>query len=456
VSTRLAAEARAGGTSAGLRRDLGTRYGGAWLAADGTTLMIAVTDEAAAAKVRAAGAEPKLVTWGEPQLDTLKSKMDRNAARSGDGIVGWHVDPATNRVVVTTRPGAETAARSFATASGVAADAVRVQVSGESPRLLFDVRGGDPYFINNQARCSIGFAVQGGFVTAGHCGDAGNSTTGFNRAAQGTFQASSFPGDDWGVVRVNANWVPTATVNSFGGANLPVAGAQEAVVGASICKFGSTTGMTCGVVQARNASVSYPEGTVTGLTRTNVCAEPGDSGGPWLSGSQAQGVTSGGSGNCTTGGTTFFQPIGEILQRNNLTLVVTGGTQTPPPTTAPPTVAPPTAAPPTTAPPSSACTGTLVRRGSLAGTGQVQVQPDGRFYRTARAGTQQVCLDGPDGADFDLSLQRWTGSRWTTVARALGPASDERISFNGPAAFYRVRVQSGNGAGAYTVAITGP
>ncbi len=58
---------------------------------------------------------------------------------------------------------------------------------------------------------------------------------------------------------------------------------------------------------------------VSGLTRTNACAQPGDSGGsfvtqPLLSTKvQAQGVTSGGSGNCSLGGTTFFQPVAEIL-----------------------------------------------------------------------------------------------------------------------------------------------
>ncbi|WP_446723552.1 trypsin-like serine protease [Micromonospora sp. S4605] len=39
------------------------------------------------------------------------------------------------------------------------------------------------------------------------------------------------------------------------------------------------------------------------MTRTNVCAEPGDSGGAWLSGDQAQGVTSGGSAGAEGGGT---------------------------------------------------------------------------------------------------------------------------------------------------------
>src|SRR6185437_115519 len=158
-------------------------------------------------------------------------------------------------------------------------------------------------------------------------------TTGFNQAPQGRFPASSFPGDnDFGVVAVNGNWTPQPMVNDFNGGTVPVAGSQEAPVGASVCRSGSTTGTHCGVIQAKNATVNYPEGAVTGLTRTNVCAEAGDSGGPWLSGDQAQGVTSGGSGDCTVGGTTFFQPVNEILQDNNLTLVTTGsGTPSPAP-----------------------------------------------------------------------------------------------------------------------------
>jgi streptogrisin C len=141
--------------------------------------------------------------------------------------------------------------------------------------------------------------------------------------------AASFPGvgasgpDDWGVVAVNADWIPQPLVNDFAGGVLPVAGGEEAPVGSSVCKHGSTTGVSCGIVEALDATVNYPEGTVTGLTRTDACAEPGDSGGAWLSGDQAQGVTSGGSGDCTFGGTTFFQPLDEILEVNGLTLVTT-------------------------------------------------------------------------------------------------------------------------------------
>ncbi|HEY3263503.1 MAG TPA: trypsin-like serine protease [Pseudonocardiaceae bacterium] len=51
------------------------------------------------------------------------------------------------------------------------------------------------------------------------------------------------------------------------------------------------------------------------MTRTNVCAEPGDSGGPLYHNTVALGLTSGGSGNCRTGGTTSHQPVTEALSR---------------------------------------------------------------------------------------------------------------------------------------------
>jgi streptogrisin C len=189
-----------------------------------------------------------------------------------------------------------------------------------APQLFYDVRGGDAYY-TSQYRCSIGFSVVGGYTTAGHCGRAGQSTWGYNRVAQGSFQASSFPGDDHAWVRVNSNWVPRPIVNGYGRGNVTVRGSTVAGVGSSICRSGSTTGWRCGRVQALNQTVRYPQGTVYGLTRTSACAEGGDSGGSFISGNQAQGMTSGGSGNCTFGGTTFFQPVRETLSRYGLTLV---------------------------------------------------------------------------------------------------------------------------------------
>lgn len=453
AARRLKTERWASGTVTKLRSELGADYGGSWLAADGTTLNVAVADPAQAARVTAAGAVPKRVDRGVAELDAVKTRLDASGGEATPDVAGWYVDVATNSVVVVAQPGAEAAGRRFAEASGLPAGAVRVKTADEAPRPLFDVRGGDAYFINNAGRCSVGFSVVGGFVTAGHCGRPGDRTAGANRVAQGTFAASSFPGDDWAVVEVNGQWTPQGVVNDFNGGTVPVNGSTEAPVGASVCRSGSTTGTRCGVIQAKNATVNYPEGTVTGLTRTNVCAEPGDSGGAWLSGDQAQGVTSGGSGDCTQGGVTFFQPVNEILQRNNLTLVTAGAQPSAPPAGGGAT-APPASTAPATPPPGDAtdCTGQVSRTGRIT-AGRAQVHPDGRFFRVS-GGAQEACVSAPAGARVVLELQRFTGTTFRTVARAGSADGLARLTADTPAGAYRYRVVGLAGTGEYTLAFS--
>ncbi|MEV0733232.1 S1 family peptidase, partial [Polymorphospora sp. NPDC050346] len=311
AEARLAADAKAARTEQSLRGTLGASYGGTWLAA-GNEVVVGVTDAAAAERVRAAGATPRVVAASEAALTAVKDGLDAHSTGAPKSVTGWYVDVTTNTVVVEALPGAAAEAASFVAASGVKADRVRVDATAQAPQPYYDVRGGDAYYIGT-GRCSIGFSVVGGFVTAGHCGRAGQAVSGHNRVAMGTIAGSSFPGNDYGWVRTNSNWTPRGIVNRYNGTNVAVRGSTESAVGASICRSGSTTGWRCGTVQAKNQTVSYPQGQVGGLTRTNACAQGGDSGGSWLSGNQAQGVTSGGSGNCTTGGTTFFQPLREIL-----------------------------------------------------------------------------------------------------------------------------------------------
>src|SRR6185436_10033314 len=99
------------------------------------------------------------------------------------------------------------------------------------------------------------------------------------------------------------------------------------------------------------------------------------------------GVTSGGSGDCTVGGETFFQPVNEILAENNLTLVTTGaaeeGGATEEPTAAPSESA---EAPPAAGDEAAACPELPVQRsGALTKAGNAQAQPDNGAFR-ARAG----------------------------------------------------------------------
>jgi streptogrisin C len=318
---RLVAERAARSVEAELRARLGAAYGGAWLSADGG-LVVGVTSEAHAATIRAAGAQPRVVARSAGQLDAARAVLDRHAAQAR-GVHAWYVDPPSNSVVVVADRAA--AGHAFAADSGASGAGIRIVTAAEAPRPMYDVRGGDQYLINGNTLCSVGFSVAGGFVTAGHCGGVGSGTAGYNNVSQGSVRGASFPGNDYGWVQVNSSWTPQPWVNNYAGGNVTVAGSQEAAIGASVCRSGRTTGWRCGLIQAKNVTVNYAQGAVYGLTQSNACAEGGDSGGAWISGNQAQGVTSGGSGNCTTGGTMFFQPINEILSAYGLSLTTTGG-----------------------------------------------------------------------------------------------------------------------------------
>ncbi|GGJ77309.1 hypothetical protein GCM10010123_04130 [Pilimelia anulata] len=313
AEARWAADERAGAVERALAARLGERFAGAWITDTG--LSVAITDPAAAEEVRAAGATPVAVPRTAAALAAVQARLD--ATKAPAAVRSWYTDVTTNRVVVTAT--SDAAARDFVAAAGVDPAAIGVEVDGRPVRTLADVVGGNAYRMGG-GRCSVGFPVQGGFATAGHCGKQGTSTSG----PTGTFRGSSFPGNDYAWVAVTGADRPVGAVNDYKNGRVPVQGSQQATTGAQVCRSGSTTGWHCGSIQGFNASVTYKEGTVSGLIRTNVCAEPGDSGGSLLAGSQAQGVTSGGSGNCRSGGTTYFQPVNEILQAYNLR-ILTGG-----------------------------------------------------------------------------------------------------------------------------------
>lgn len=106
------------------------------------------------------------------------------------------------------------------------------------------------------------------------------------------------------------------------GGPTPFHGSTEAPVGSAVCLAGLSTGYHCGTITARNVTVAFPTGTVTGLARTTVCTEPGDAAATFVSNGQAQGVLIGASGNCTSGGTSFFAPINPILAAHALHLLI--------------------------------------------------------------------------------------------------------------------------------------
>ncbi|NUK01560.1 S1 family peptidase [Streptomyces lunaelactis] len=299
---------------------LGDAYGGAYYDAEKQQVIVNVVGDSnnVIGQVNEAGAVAKEVENSSTELKSAASTLAQKATIPG---TAWAVDPRNNQILVTadrTVAGEkwdklESAVKSLG--SGVA----RIQKSAGEFKPF--VSGGDAIF-GGGSRCSLGFNVttqdgQSGFLTAGHCGVAAEQWSAEqNGAPIGTVQAATFPGDgDFALVTYDdpATDAPSE-VNVGGGQTVPITQAADAAVGQEVFRMGSTTGLKDGQVTGLNATVNYPEGTVSGLIQTDVCAEPGDSGGSlFTQDGSAIGLTSGGSGDCTAGGETFFQPVTTAL-----------------------------------------------------------------------------------------------------------------------------------------------
>jgi subtilisin family serine protease len=94
--------------------------------------------------------------------------------------------------------------------------------------------------------------------------------------------------------------------------------------------------------------------------------------------------------------------------------------------------------------------------GTLSGTGDYDVQPNGNYYYSTTSGTHKGCLTGPAGVDFDLYLYRWNGSSWAQVASGVGLTATETVTYNGTPGYYYWKVLSYQGSGSYTLQISRP
>ncbi|MGH3754856.1 MAG: S1 family peptidase [Pseudonocardiaceae bacterium] len=267
-----------------------------------------------------AGAQPRLVPRDLLALDRVMAVLNSRAGTVPDTVTGWYIDPASNSVVVSATDDA--AARAFAAGQ----DAVRIEHVDARPVPLADLHGGDTITTSSGGRCSVGFNATRGqtryIITAGHCTKRGDTWSGPDGTPIGPVTESSFPGDDFALVEVRSpSWQQPPDVKTDEG-YLTVTGTTRAPVGSKVCRSGSASGYQCGRVEATDETVNYGNGDVVyGLTRTSVCADRGDSGGPFVSGTQAQGTLSGGTGGCVLGGQSYFQPIDVMLDAYGLTLV---------------------------------------------------------------------------------------------------------------------------------------
>ena len=241
-------------------------------------------------------------------LAAAYAAVDSAVNRSALSGIAWYTDEATGKVVVTADSTVPASALSRLTETvGADADAITIKrAKGEFKPFL----GAGDAIYGSGFRCSVGFNVRSRgthyFLTAGHCAEeVGAWYTNSGRTTRiGPTVKSSFPGNDYALVRYD-----NTSLTHQGGYSV-----GDARVGQRVTRDGSSTGVHSGRVEALDVSVRYRgSGTVRGMIQTDICAESGDSGGPLYAGSTALGITSGGSGDCESGGTTFFQPVREAL-----------------------------------------------------------------------------------------------------------------------------------------------
>ncbi|MEW1748913.1 S1 family peptidase [Streptomyces angustmyceticus] len=295
---------------------LGADAAGFYYDAPHRKLIVNVTTGTAAAKVRGAGAEAKIVKHSLTSLNSARATLKQKATIIG---TSWAMDPKSNQVVVV----------ADRTVTGDRLEQLKKVVASlgdravlkQSPGTLRPLIAGGNAIWGTAARCSLGFNVirdgQPYFLTAGHCANAVRSWSASQGGPEfGVTEAGSFPGDDFGIAKyTDATDAHPGQVDLYNGSMQAVGKVGDAIVGEPVRRSGSSTRLRSGDVIAVEVTANYQEGPVDDLVQASICAESGDSGGPLFEGDTALGITSGGRGTCASNGESFYQPVREALEK---------------------------------------------------------------------------------------------------------------------------------------------
>ncbi|MFC8305357.1 alpha-lytic protease prodomain-containing protein [Streptomyces olivaceus] len=316
------------------------------IAADGAffdssgKLTVNAADSAEAATIEKAGLDARVPARGQAALDKVKGELDALAAKKvPSGVVAWSVDLAADKVTVKVNNDRGAAAKAFLAKAAEHGSAVRIVRGEEKLEAKAAIYPGSKMTLNDSTGwCSVGYGARDRsgnqyLVSAGHCivNTLRYDGTAFAKGYK-TRYALGTRSVDMGIAAVNSGHSITTSVGTWGNSNpVAVKGSSRASSGAALCKSGATTGWTCGTVGSYNNTVTYvdrnggPDTVVSGLASSSVCVEGGDSGGAYISGNQAQGMTSGGPTvqQCTgvnSRGSSYFQPLDDALSYYGLTL----------------------------------------------------------------------------------------------------------------------------------------
>jgi hypothetical protein len=308
-------------------------------------LVVNVHTTTAADAAKANGLTPRTVARGEKALTALQTKVQALADRSGSAQVqSIGADLPSDTLQVVLQPGQQSAKTVALVKQLKAVPGVTVSTNSTTLAMTADVIGGQIMDLVPGTWCSLGFpgTLSNGnnvLLSAGHCVE-GNpdvlnaAGTHIGKGIGSRFRTGQ-PSVDMGLMDIDSEDVGRGYIDNRNGQTTRVTGSSKAPVGSTICKAGNTTGWTCGTITQYNLTVNYggAGGSVTrtsGLARSTVCTEGGDSGGAYISGTVAQGMTSGGpsdghdcgfnQGGNATGSYSFYQPVVDAASYYGVTL----------------------------------------------------------------------------------------------------------------------------------------
>ncbi len=365
VLVRLAHEAEAAQLHLQIRELIGDAYAGAWFDGEAFKLKVGLTNPEFSALVERLGATAILMEYSAGYLSALREQIEAVRLRDPDafwGMVSVGVDHSSNRVVLGVLQEYRASILEALIDLAIDPESYELHEASEFPRLSNQIRGADcfenPVFSALQVdpyECSIGFSVQGGFITAGHCGAADTDPIkSCDGVSMGVFKESTWHSmpqgqriQDSGWVETHAPWLPVAVVNGYASGDLSITaesgGHTEVLVNSTVCRYGAASGGPhCGQVLTKNQTVKMCGGLnwfggctfheyIQGATKTDICVEPGDSGGSYLSATgHAQGTTIGGvNGTCPLSSESWFQPVKDTLDTFQLDLLTSHGPNPP-------------------------------------------------------------------------------------------------------------------------------
>lgn len=338
------------GLASRLRKDLGGSFGGAWIDQEhGGRLVVAVTGDTAARTVRsaaarsnaaeAAGTDTVLVKRSLKDLTRISARLAARISKANKGS-GHGLQSAVVTQKNAVRLDVPEGGKLNAAQRGVVrwakkefGDALRTGTYQQESRPLYcggqyscdpPVRSGLAIYGDN-IRCTSAFTAYSGssyyMLTAGHCAEGSwywwvpTYSYGYQEVGSVADYTFGYYGD-YAAVRIDDSswWQPRGWVYP----QVRISSWNYDYVGQYVCKQGSTTGYTCGQITETDATVSYPDRTLTGMTWSTACVAAGDSGSGVYYGSTAYGILSGGP---FSGCGMIHEPVSRALSQLGVTLL---------------------------------------------------------------------------------------------------------------------------------------